>query len=151
VLVKIYGRRGESLETLQREKAKLESISSTFNMVKNSSLIPFKVILTERAAFLVRQYFAHNLCERLGTRPFLSALEKRWILFQLLKVNDLRVELREKRSHVLYSAGKNTGQNERLDSQVCQGIGSVSSLGHFARGCDDRKRVVDDLGTRIFG
>jgi phosphoinositide-3-kinase regulatory subunit 4 len=88
VLVKVYGRRGESSETIQREKAKLEAISGTFGLVKNGNLIPLKVIVTERAAFLVRQYFAHNLFERVGTRPFLTFLEKRWVLFQLLKALD---------------------------------------------------------------
>ncbi len=89
VLVKVYARRGESLETLQREKGRLESINGTFLFLRHSNVLPFaRVVVTERAAFLVRQYLAHNLAERLGTRPFLSALEKRWILYQLLKALD---------------------------------------------------------------
>eukprot|EP00053_Salpingoeca_punica_P019859 m.203823 g.203823 ORF g.203823 m.203823 type:complete len:1374 (-) comp17738_c0_seq1:129-4250(-) len=39
----------------------------------------------ERAAFLVRAYVAHNLYDRLNTRPFLNSIEKRWIAFQILK------------------------------------------------------------------
>ena len=88
-VVKVYARRGEPPELLQKEKARLEALAGTFAMVKNSNLLPYsKVILNERAAFLVRQYLANNLCERMGSRPFFTDLEKRWILFQLLKALD---------------------------------------------------------------
>ncbi|CCG81606.1 putative Protein kinase [Taphrina deformans PYCC 5710] len=39
---------------------------------------------TDRAVYLVRQYIASNLYDRVSTRPFLEAVEKRWIVFQLL-------------------------------------------------------------------
>ena len=35
--------------------------------------------------YLIRQYLLANVYERLSTRPFLSAIEKRWIIFQLMK------------------------------------------------------------------
>lgn len=43
-----------------------------------------KVVETERAGYLIRQWLHSNLYDRISTRPFLSAIEKRWITFQLL-------------------------------------------------------------------
>jgi hypothetical protein len=38
---------------------------------------------TDKAAYLLRQYFFHNLHDRLSTRPFLSLVEKKWLAFQV--------------------------------------------------------------------
>lgn len=35
--------------------------------------------------FLIRQYFPYNLYDRLSTRPFLSNLEKLWVIYQLMR------------------------------------------------------------------
>ena len=43
-----------------------------------------KVIESDKACFMVRQYFSCNLEERLSILPFLSALDKRWITYQML-------------------------------------------------------------------
>ena len=43
-----------------------------------------RVVETERAAYLVRQYLYTSLYDRISTRPFLEEIEKRWIAFQLL-------------------------------------------------------------------
>lgn len=43
-----------------------------------------KVVETERAGYLIRQWLHSNLYDRISTRPFLSSVEKRWITFQLL-------------------------------------------------------------------
>jgi phosphoinositide-3-kinase regulatory subunit 4 len=49
-----------------------------------------QVYITERAAFLFRQYVKHNLYDRLSTRPFLTLVEKKWLAFQLVcAVNEL--------------------------------------------------------------
>lgn len=45
---------------------------------------------TDKAAYLLRQYFFNNLHDRLSTRPFLSLVEKKWLAFQ---VNTLYVEI----------------------------------------------------------
>lgn len=39
---------------------------------------------TDKAAYLVRQYFYSNLHDRLSTRPFLSLVEKKWLAFQVV-------------------------------------------------------------------
>ncbi|KAH7106720.1 ARM repeat-containing protein [Auriculariales sp. MPI-PUGE-AT-0066] len=39
---------------------------------------------TDRAGYLLRQYVASSLYDRISTRPFLSDIEKKWIIFQLL-------------------------------------------------------------------
>ncbi len=47
--------------------------------------LPFqRACLTERAAFMVRQFVRHSLYDRMSTRPFLTMVEKRWIAFQIL-------------------------------------------------------------------
>jgi hypothetical protein len=51
---------------------------------------PSRVAVDKDAAcFLVRRYFFSNLYDRLSTRPFLDAAEKRWIVYQLLHVRSL--------------------------------------------------------------
>ena len=41
--------------------------------------------LSSTPVYLIRQYLYANLLDRLSTRPFLSEIEKLWILFQLFK------------------------------------------------------------------
>lgn len=43
-----------------------------------------KILETESSGYLIRQFIASNLYDRISTRPFLSLIEKRWIAFQLL-------------------------------------------------------------------
>ena len=51
----------------------------------STNCLPFaEVYITERAAFLFRQYVKHNLYDRLSTRPFLTLVEKKWLAFQLV-------------------------------------------------------------------
>lgn len=40
------------------------------------------------AAYCIRQHFWSNVLDRLGTRPFLSSVEKRWVVYQLLRAID---------------------------------------------------------------
>ncbi|EDV23910.1 uncharacterized protein TRIADDRAFT_57612 [Trichoplax adhaerens] len=50
-----------------------------------ASLLPFqRTMISDRAAFLIRQYMKYTLYDRISTRPFLSDIEKKWIAFQLL-------------------------------------------------------------------
>ncbi|PWN36275.1 WD40 repeat-like protein [Meira miltonrushii] len=43
-----------------------------------------KVVETETAGYLIRQWMANNLYDRISTRPFLTNIEKKWITYQLL-------------------------------------------------------------------
>lgn len=43
-----------------------------------------KVVETDRAGYLIRQWVSTNLYDRISTRPFLTVIEKKWITFQLL-------------------------------------------------------------------
>ncbi|KAF8934383.1 Serine/threonine-protein kinase [Dissophora ornata] len=44
-----------------------------------------KVLETERAGYLIRQYFFSSLYDRISTRPFMNLIEKKWVTYQLLK------------------------------------------------------------------
>lgn len=44
-----------------------------------------KVVETETAGYLIRQWMSTNLYDRISTRPFLTTIEKKWITFQLLQ------------------------------------------------------------------
>ncbi|KAF9485745.1 other/VPS15 protein kinase [Pholiota conissans] len=52
---------------------------------------------TEKAGYIIRQWVASSLYDRISTRPFLSVVEKKWISFQLL--NALRDARNRKISH----------------------------------------------------
>lgn len=42
------------------------------------------VIETDRAGYLIRQWVASSLYDRISTRPFLTTIEKKWVTYQLL-------------------------------------------------------------------
>ncbi|KAI8391462.1 uncharacterized protein BYT42DRAFT_602293 [Radiomyces spectabilis] len=44
-----------------------------------------RVLETDRAAYLIRQYFYSSLYDRISTRPFLTLIEKKWIAYQILR------------------------------------------------------------------
>jgi phosphoinositide-3-kinase, regulatory subunit 4 len=43
-----------------------------------------KIVNTPTAVYILRQYLASSLYDRISTRPFLEEIEKRWIAYQLL-------------------------------------------------------------------
>ncbi|KAL5213166.1 hypothetical protein ABZP36_024013 [Zizania latifolia] len=85
LLVKVYFKRaGEPLDLKDHER-RLERIRNAFEGLEGSHVWPFQVWLqTDKAAYLLRQYFYSNLHDRLSTRPFLSKIEKKWLAFQLI-------------------------------------------------------------------
>ncbi|EPS67456.1 hypothetical protein M569_07318 [Genlisea aurea] len=84
VLVKVYFKRGDSIDLREYER-RLARIRDIFSKLEISHVWPFQFWLeTDKAAYLVRQYFFNNLHDRLSTRPFLSIVEKKWLAFQLL-------------------------------------------------------------------
>ncbi|KAG0468630.1 hypothetical protein HPP92_017958 [Vanilla planifolia] len=84
VLVKVYFKRGEPIDLREYER-RLSEIRSIFQTVQHAHVWPFQFwIETDKAAYLLRQYFFSNLHDRLSTRPFLSLIEKKWLAYQLL-------------------------------------------------------------------
>ncbi|KAJ1390293.1 WD40/YVTN repeat-like-containing domain superfamily [Sesbania bispinosa] len=84
VLVKVYFKRGDSLDLSDYER-RLSQIKEIFSAIDHPHVWPFQFWQeTDKAAYLLRQYFFHNLHDRLSTRPFLSFVEKKWLAFQLL-------------------------------------------------------------------
>lgn len=84
VLVKVYFKRGDSIDLREYER-RLFQIRDIFRRLDHPHVWPFQFWLeTDKAAYLLRQYFFNNLHDRLSTRPFLSVIEKKWLAFQLL-------------------------------------------------------------------
>ncbi|KAM1229743.1 hypothetical protein FF1_039986 [Malus domestica] len=84
VLVKVYFKRGDSIDLREYER-RLFHIKDTFRALDHPHVWPFQFWQeTDKAAYLVRQFFFNNLHDRLSTRPFLSLIEKKWLAFQLL-------------------------------------------------------------------
>ncbi|XP_062147709.1 serine/threonine-protein kinase VPS15 isoform X2 [Alnus glutinosa] len=84
VLVKVYFKRGDSIDLREYER-RLFQIREIFRLLDNPHVWPFQFWQeTDKAAYLLRQYFFNNLHDRLSTRPFLSPVEKKWLAFQLL-------------------------------------------------------------------
>ncbi|KAF9516566.1 hypothetical protein BS47DRAFT_1371689 [Hydnum rufescens UP504] len=69
-----------SLRTYQKRlKAEREALTDIPNIYNYQSFLE-----TERAGYIIRQWLANNLYDRISTRPFLSLVEKKWIAFQLV-------------------------------------------------------------------
>ncbi|TYH69060.1 hypothetical protein ES332_D05G030400v1 [Gossypium tomentosum] len=84
VLVKVYFKRGDSIDLREYER-RLVHIKEIFRSLEHPHVWPFQFWQeTDKAAYLLRQYFFNNLHDRLSTRPFLSLVEKKWLAFQLL-------------------------------------------------------------------
>ncbi|PON62468.1 Regulatory associated protein of TOR [Parasponia andersonii] len=84
VLVKVYFKRGDYVDLREYER-RLFHIKEIFRGLEFPHVWPFQFWQeTDKAAYLLRQYFFNNLHDRLSTRPFLSLVEKKWLAFQLL-------------------------------------------------------------------
>ncbi|KAJ7216643.1 hypothetical protein GGX14DRAFT_442277 [Mycena pura] len=84
---------GLSLRTYQRRlKADREALADIANVYSYQSFVE-----TDKAGYIIRQWIASSLYDRISTRPFLSVIEKKWIVFQLL--NALRDARNRKVSH----------------------------------------------------
>eukprot|EP00457_Paulinella_chromatophora_P000231 gb/GEZN01000231.1/.p1 GENE.gb/GEZN01000231.1/~~gb/GEZN01000231.1/.p1 ORF type:complete len:1689 (+),score=318.73 gb/GEZN01000231.1/:174-5240(+) len=82
-VVKIFIKKEE--KDLTHYVKQLELLRSKFSIqLKPGVIVMQKIDDTPRAAFLIRQYFAHNLFDRFDTHPYLTLIEKKWITFQLL-------------------------------------------------------------------
>lgn len=82
VVVKVFVKNDPTLP-LEEHKDKVESIKKNLSNAVNC--LPFqRVELTDRAAYVLRQFVKQSLYDRVSTRPFLTILEKKWITFQIL-------------------------------------------------------------------
>jgi phosphoinositide-3-kinase regulatory subunit 4 len=83
VVVKIFPKIDSSVQLQQYEK-RLHDIQVRVHGVPN--VLPYQSCWeSDKAAYLVRQHIHYNLYDRISTRPYLNNIEKKWIVFQLLK------------------------------------------------------------------
>jgi phosphoinositide-3-kinase, regulatory subunit 4 len=92
VIVKVYFKSPE--EELETYAATLTWMWNALSPSQHPNLLPYQMWIKSSAkvskpnfspVFLVRQYFPSNLYDRLSTRPFLSDLEKLWVIYQLMR------------------------------------------------------------------
>lgn len=82
IVVKVFAIHDPSLP-LSSHKERIEVIRKKLSSAVNC--IPFqKILINDKAAFIIREYVKYSLYDRISTRPFLSNIEKRWITFQIL-------------------------------------------------------------------
>lgn len=85
VVVKVYIKRPPYTE-LKEYVSQLTALRDTLALRSCANVCPSrKFIITDKAGYMIRQYFAYNLHDRIAARPFLAPTEKTWITFQLLK------------------------------------------------------------------
>ncbi|KAI0753275.1 hypothetical protein C8Q80DRAFT_1096117 [Daedaleopsis nitida] len=63
----------------RRLKTEREALADLPNVYGYQSFVE-----TDKAGYVIRQWVASNLYDRISTRPFLSLVEKKWIAFQIL-------------------------------------------------------------------
>jgi phosphoinositide-3-kinase regulatory subunit 4 len=69
---------------MRRHQERVEEVGRLLRPTFNC--LPFtRALLTEKAAFLIRQFSRYSLYDRVSTRPFLTPVEKKWLAFQLLQ------------------------------------------------------------------
>ncbi|KAI9985691.1 hypothetical protein PInf_005090 [Phytophthora infestans] len=86
-MVKIY-RKYDERESLTIAEVALRRLALAFSVEQQPNVIPyadFQLSNKYNVAFMVRQYFASNLYDRICSRPFLTMVEKKWIAFQILR------------------------------------------------------------------
>ncbi|RIA90300.1 hypothetical protein C1645_712201 [Glomus cerebriforme] len=64
------------VKALQEEKEALSEVPNAFAYQR--------ILETEKAGYLIRQFFFSSLYDRISTRPFLNLIEKKWITYQIL-------------------------------------------------------------------
>ncbi len=86
VVVKVFPKYDASvrLDLYAKRVREIKSlVYTTYSL--DTNLLPFSdLVITDRAAFLFRQFIKYNLYDRMSTRPFLTQCEKKWIAYQLL-------------------------------------------------------------------
>ncbi|XP_017771764.1 PREDICTED: phosphoinositide 3-kinase regulatory subunit 4 [Nicrophorus vespilloides] len=81
-VVKVFAIHDPSLP-LAPYQSQLERIRK--KLASSLNCLPFqKIIETDKAGLIIREFVKHSLYDRISTRPFLTNIEKRWITFQVL-------------------------------------------------------------------
>ncbi|XP_055904025.1 phosphoinositide 3-kinase regulatory subunit 4 [Eupeodes corollae] len=82
IVVKVFVKHDLTLP-LEVHKETVETIKKT--LANSVNCLPFqRVEITDKAAYIMREFVKHSLYDRVSTRPFLTTLEKKWITFQIL-------------------------------------------------------------------
>ena len=80
-------------EDLQTPASELSKLWRVISPARYPNLLPYQMWIKSSVklkpnitpVYLIRQYVQSNLHDRLSTRPFLSEIEKLWLLYQLFK------------------------------------------------------------------
>lgn len=89
LVVKVYMKLPE--EDLQTVAMELSNLWKTISPSRYPNLLPYQMWIksSQRGkvtpVYLIRQFVHANLHDRLSTRPFLTDVEKRWLMYQLFK------------------------------------------------------------------
>ncbi|KAI8142350.1 hypothetical protein BJV82DRAFT_614613 [Fennellomyces sp. T-0311] len=83
VVVKIFVKSDPQL-SLSKNVKKLQDEHDALIDVPNAFSCQ-RILETEKAAYIVRQYLYSSLYDRISTRPFLTLIEKKWISYQILR------------------------------------------------------------------
>ncbi|CAH0555278.1 unnamed protein product [Brassicogethes aeneus] len=82
IVVKVFAIHDPSLP-LATYKDHLEDIRQKLSSAVNC--IPYqRILLTDTAGLIMREFVKYTLYDRISTRPFLTTIEKKWITFQIL-------------------------------------------------------------------
>ncbi|KAI9223102.1 hypothetical protein BC828DRAFT_287759 [Blastocladiella britannica] len=85
LVVKVFVKPDPDLDLRHELRATRDSAVNALRLESNHGIQGYlSVVETERAVFLTRPYFQHNLYDRISTRPFLCHAEREWIAFQLI-------------------------------------------------------------------
>ncbi|KAI8337040.1 hypothetical protein BC941DRAFT_513702 [Chlamydoabsidia padenii] len=70
--------------SVRKHVKQLQDEYDAISMIPNVFTVQ-KILETDGAAYMVRQYFYSSLYDRISIRPFLTLVEKKWIAYQLLR------------------------------------------------------------------
>ena len=95
VMVKVYIRSQEEDRNMTEIARKLTHVWNTLSPSRYPNLLPYQMWIKSSyripktsnlsPTYLIRQYLISNLHDRLSTRPFLHNIEKRFLVFQIMK------------------------------------------------------------------
>ncbi|KAJ0409665.1 hypothetical protein P43SY_008537 [Pythium insidiosum] len=120
LIVKIY-RKFDPNESLSSAEVALRRLSLAFTTENQPNLLPYadyQLSAKFNVAFMVRQYFASNLYDRICSRPFLTPIEKKWIAFQILRALEQFPESKITALYLIRYLGQHTTDEVRLQRLV---------------------------------